>query len=96
MTTAAQLAAFLLLFVVTVVVLERLSRGAMRFNAQTARAAQVRVSLVGWRAGLCCALASVVLIAGFALPATQLALWVLRSTDSVDAQAFLSLVGNSF
>ncbi|MEM1154427.1 MAG: iron ABC transporter permease [Pseudomonadota bacterium] len=96
LTTAAQLAAFLLLFVVTVVVLERLSRGAMRFNAQNARAAQVRVSLVGWRARLCCALASAVVIAGFALPAAQLGLWVMRSTDSVDAQAFLSLVGNSF
>lgn len=96
LTTAAQLAAFLLLFVVTVLVLERLSRGVMRFETLNPRAAQARLPLGGWRAALGCGFCSAVVIVGFALPASQLALWALRSADGLDYQAFSSLIGNSF
>ena len=94
--TAAQLAAFLLLFVFALLVLERASRRNMRFHNATVRQQPPRLGLSGWR-GLCCFLmASLILLLGFLVPAGQLLWWATDHWRDVLDGTFLALVGNSF
>jgi iron(III) transport system permease protein len=96
LTTAAQLAAFLLLFVFGLFVAERASRRRMRFHHRGANGQPVRLQLRGASAWSACALLTLLVIAGFTLPALQLGLWLMeRWRQSLDA-AFLELIGNSF
>ena len=93
---AAQLASLLLLFVFLLVVLERISRRRMRFYNVGTRKHPTRIVLSGWRGMLCCALASVILLGGFLLPAGQLLAWAAANwQDTVDG-TFFALAGNSF
>jgi len=94
--TAAQLAAFLLLFVFVLFVLERWSRRRMRFHHASAQKHPSRIHLHGWRGGACFLLATSILILGFILPAGQLLLWAASNWQaSIDAD-FFALVVNSF
>jgi iron(III) transport system permease protein len=95
LTTAAQLSAMLLVFVLVLIVLERLSRARMRFHNTSARPAS-RIRLAGWRRWAATAALTTVVTIGFLLPALQLALWsAARWETAIDAD-FLSLVTNSF
>lgn len=94
--TAAQLAAFLLLFVFTLFLLEHYSRRRLRFHHNSARQQPRRIVLPGWRGGLACAIASAILLAGFLLPALQLGQWALERWADTDLAAFYRLVGSSF
>ncbi len=96
LTTAAQLASFLLLFVFALFALERASRGRMRFHHAGARRRVARVDLPGWRGGICSAIATTILAAGFILPAGQLLLWAIRQWSGQIDTSFLALAGNSF
>lgn len=95
LTTAAQLCAMLLVFILVLVTLERASRSRMRFHYRSARrAAPLRLS--GWQgAGASIAL-SLVMTAGFLLPTLQLLEWSLDRWRAIFDSAFLSLVYNSF
>ena len=93
---AAQLAAFLLLFVFVLLVLERFSRKRMRFHHSAARKRPTRIQLPGWRGLLCLLVATFILMAGFALPAGQLLAWALENWQAHVDRAFFVLVGNSF
>lgn len=94
--TAAQLAAFLLLFVFTLFILEKRSRARLRFHKSSARSFPARIPLRGWRAAASFAVALGILTAGFLLPATQLGFWAAGNHAGVLDTAFLQLVGNSF
>ncbi|HEY7776461.1 MAG TPA: iron ABC transporter permease, partial [Kineobactrum sp.] len=94
--TAAQLAAFLLLFVFTLLILERRSRQRLRFHKSAARDYPTRIALHGWRAGLSFTVALLILLAGFLLPAAQLAVWGANNYLQVFDGQFLQLVSNSF
>ncbi len=94
--TAAQLAAFLLLFVFTLFILERRSRARLRFHKSSARSFPARIPLRGWRAGVGFGISLGILTAGFLLPAAQLGVWAAGNHAGVLDQAFLQLVGNSF
>jgi iron(III) transport system permease protein len=94
--TAAQLSAFLLLFVFVLLVLERASRSRLRFHSATTRKKQPRLHLDGWQ-GLCCLLvAALILLLGFLLPAGQLLWWAADNWHDNFDGAFIALMGNSF
>ncbi len=94
--TAAQLAAFLLLFVFTLFVLERRSRARLRFHKNSARSHPARIHLRGWRAAASFSVALGILTAGFLLPAAQLGAWAAEHYSDALDRAFLQLIGNSF
>jgi iron(III) transport system permease protein len=94
--TAAQLAAFMLLFVFALIILERRSRNRLRFHKTSVRQCPNRIRLRGWRAGVGFGLALAILSAGFLLPAAQLASWALTHYQQGLDGAFLQLVRNSF
>ncbi|PLW82783.1 iron ABC transporter permease [Kineobactrum sediminis] len=94
--TAAQLAAFLLLFVFTLLILERRSRQRLRFHKTAVRDFPTRISLRGWRAALGFSVALMILLAGFLFPAAQLAVWGAANYLQIFDVRFLQLVSNSF
>jgi len=93
---AAKLAAILMIFVFTLIVIERWSRRRARYHHPTYRYRELpQYRLRGWRAGLAFTACFLPLLAGFLLPAWQLALWALDTwRDMVDA-SFLQLALNS-
>ncbi|KZX56815.1 iron ABC transporter permease [Halioglobus sp. HI00S01] len=95
LTTAAQLASFLLLFVFALFALERLSRSRLRYHQRTAQRAPRRIALTGWRGVGCTVFAASVVVLGFALPAGRLLGWVVNTwRDALDS-TFLSLALSS-
>ncbi|GAB3270690.1 ABC transporter permease [Parahaliea aestuarii] len=94
--TAAQLAAFLLLFVFSLFLLEQLSRRRLRFHHNSARQQPRRIPLRGWRGLLACAVASLILAAGFVLPALQLGSWAIERWAETDLALFWQLIRSSF
>ncbi|MFM2044201.1 MAG: hypothetical protein RLY86_2777 [Pseudomonadota bacterium] len=94
---AAQLAAVLLLFVATVMALERVSRGRARYHHSTGRYRPLpSFELRGIRAAgalLACALP---LLLGFIVPLLVLADLSLGGGDALFGPVFLRLAGNSF
>lgn len=94
--TAAQLAAFLLLFVFTLFVLERWSRKRMRYHHTSAQKQHSRIVLHGWRARACFLIPTTVITLGFVLPAGQLLLWAGANWRKNINSEFFALVGNSF
>ena len=94
--TAAQLAAFLLMFVIVLFVLERGSRRRMRYHHVSAQKQASRIRLHGWRSAACFLTASLILILGFVLPAGQLLLWAGSNWQENINADFFALVGNSF
>ncbi|MBA6411938.1 iron ABC transporter permease [Parahaliea sp. F7430] len=93
---AAQLAAFLLLFVFILFVLEQYSRRRMRFHHNSVQQKPTRIMLKGWRAGCAFLLALTIVTAGFLLPALQLASWASERLASTDVSGFMTLVTSSF
>ena len=95
LTTAAQLSALLLVFVLVLIVLERLSRARMRFHGTSSRRAS-RIRLSGWQRWGATAILTALVAVGFLLPALQLALWSAERWQTAVDAGFLSLVTNSF
>lgn len=94
---AAQLAAVLLGFVATLLLLERVSRGAARFHdsGRAGRSARryTLPSVAGWGVTLICALP---LAAGFIIPGAVLLTWALSEGDAQFGARFIGLAVNSF
>ncbi len=95
-TAAAQLAALLLLFVLTLLVFERLSRRQARFHHTGQRTQRPpRLPLRGrWRwlaTGACLT----PLLLGFLIPAGQLTVWAWRTAPQVVDHRFVELAMNS-
>lgn len=94
---AAQLAAVLLGFVATLLLLERVSRGAARFHDSGRAGGSARrytlPSVAGWGVTLICALP---LAAGFIIPGAVLLTWALSEGDAQFGARFIGLAVNSF
>lgn len=93
---AAQLAAILLLFVVVLMTLERYSRRQARYH-DSARNKQPlrRLKLAGWGSVATTLFCSLTLLAGFLLPAMQLASWALDTYKSMIDADFIRLFFNT-
>jgi iron(III) transport system permease protein len=93
---AAKLAAILLLFVFTLVVIERLSRKRAQYHHTTNRySALPQYRLSGYRALLAVCACLLPLCFGFLLPASQLGLWAFETYATMIDAAFIKLTINS-
>ena len=91
---AGQLGALLMLFVLALILVERLSRGAARAHHTTTRYRSLpRIPLRRARGLLALAFCAAPVMLGFAVPAGTLAAWSWHS--EVTADDFLTLAGNS-
>jgi iron(III) transport system permease protein len=94
---AAQLAAVLLSFVFILILLERWSRMRARFHHTSSRYSTLpRYRLRGWKAAAAVAACLIPVLLGFLVPAAQLAIWALRTTDQWLTPEFGQLVVNTF
>ncbi|MCP4789778.1 MAG: iron ABC transporter permease [Gammaproteobacteria bacterium] len=93
---AAQLAAVLLLFVVTLILVERWSRRRQTYHVKAQpRAIAATIVLVGWRGWLACFVCLIPVVFGFIIPAGQLLWWTLFEAH-VQWSSFWQLAWNSF
>ncbi|WP_038032636.1 MULTISPECIES: iron ABC transporter permease [unclassified Thioalkalivibrio] len=94
---AAQLSAVLLTFVFVLIVLERWSRARARFHHTSRRYSTLpRYQLRGWKGAAAFVGCLLPVLLGFLLPALQLGLWTVQTTDHWMNPAFGRLVFNSF
>lgn len=93
---AAQLAALLLLFVFTLIVLERWQRRRLRFHHNTTRGKAHRLRLSPARACISALFLLTIIVAGFLLPAGQLAYWATQHWQTNIDMQFVTLCLNSF
>ncbi len=94
--SAAQLSALLLVFVFTLMVLERWSRHRIRYHHTSARNKPTRIHLSGWRATTCFSGLFATVFFGFMLPAGQLFAWAAKKWHSNINSDFFWLILNSF
>ena len=95
-TAAAQLAALLLLFVLTLLILEQWSRRQARFHHTGQRSQRPpRLPLTGWRGRVATGACLLPLLFGFLIPAGQLLVWTWRTAPQMVDQRFLHLALNS-
>ena len=93
---AAKLASILLLFVFTLVVIERWSRKRAQYHHSSSRYSQLpQYRLRGYRAGLAFLACLLPLLFGFLLPAGQLLVWALQTYDRMVDASFLALTWHS-
>jgi iron(III) transport system permease protein len=92
---AAQLAACLLGFVMTLLVVERMSRGRARYSETFGRRRTERLKLTGIYAGLAQIACSIPVAIGFLFPALLLLRMALTAGDETLGFRFLILSGNS-
>jgi len=93
---AAQLAAILLLFVFVLLTLERYSRRKARYhNTSRGQRTLGRFRLKGWNKLAAILICFFMLLFGFLLPATQLAIWAIDTAAEVIDEQFFSLVMHS-
>ncbi len=94
---AAQLAALLMLFVFSLILLERWSRRQARFHHTTNRYQALPEQRLGrfnaWLAITACLLP---LLFGFLLPVAQLILWAIQTWEQMVDASFYTLAANSF
>lgn len=93
---AAKLAAILLCFIFTLVLIERWSRNNARYHHATNRYQNLpQYRLRGFSAGLAFVACLLPLFFGFLLPAAQLGIWAVDTFDSMVDASFLRLSLNS-
>jgi iron(III) transport system permease protein len=94
---AAQLAALLMLFIFVLIVLERWSRGARRYQHTGARYQVLpRYRLRAGRAATAWLACAVPVVLGFLIPALALALWTIDTAAQTVDLRFLTMAANSF
>ena len=94
---AAQLSAVLMLFVFSLIVLERWSRQRARFHHTTNRyQALPDVHLPPGRAWVATVACTIPLLLGFIVPVAQLVLWALDTWEEMVDASFVQLAFNSF
>lgn len=95
-TTAAQLSIILLLFVFSLILLERWSRKKSRFHHTSTKYSKIkRFQLHGTKSALATTACMLPLLFGFILPASQLINWTFNISEETIDTAFLKLAGNS-
>lgn len=96
-SAAAQLAATMLIFVAALLLAEQWSRRRARYHHTTNRFRPLpSYRLRGWRAALASLACLAVLVAGFLLPAAQLAVWTVETWQQTIDARFAGLAWNSF
>jgi len=94
--TAAQLSVVLLMFVFSLILLERYSRKRAKFHHTSDRYSQIkRFKLTGSRSILATVACALPLLLGFILPAAQLTSWTLFTSEETLDPAFLKLILNT-
>ena len=89
---AAKLASLLLLFVFTLVVVERLSRKQARYHHTSNKYSQLpEYRLSGYKAIVALVMCSLPVIFGFMLPAAQLGYWAIQTYEEMVDESFLTL-----
>ncbi|MFT5659370.1 MAG: iron(III) transport system permease protein [Gammaproteobacteria bacterium] len=89
---ASKLAAILLLFVFTLVVIERASRKRAKYHHTTNRYRQLpQYKLTGGKAFLACFGCLMPLLFGFIIPATQLCFWMVDTYEEMVDASFIKL-----
>jgi len=96
LNTAAQLAAFLLLFVFILMTIERASRVRMQFHTTSHRARSKRAELHGADSAMATGFCMLIVALGFLIPAMQLLSWAITSWKTALDDQFFSLLWNSF
>jgi iron(III) transport system permease protein len=94
--TAIRLSAILMVVVLMVLGLERLQRGAARYEESGGGRPVTRYPLRGLAAAGAVAFCIVPLLLGFVLPVAQLGLWSIRTAPDVVDWTFLRMALNSF
>jgi iron(III) transport system permease protein len=93
---AAKLAAILLIFVFTLILIERWSRKRAQYHHATYRYRNLpQYRLRGWRAFFAFCACFVPLFLGFLLPAYQLGVWAFATYDTMIDASFIQLTINS-
>lgn len=93
---AAQLASVLMLFVILLIVLERLARRGQRYHHTSSRLqALPRYRLTGLRAGLAAAACAIPILLGFVLPASVLVSYAIRFYEKTLEANYLEITLNS-
>jgi iron(III) transport system permease protein len=93
---AAQLAAVLLLFVVTLIMVERWSRRRQAYHVKAQSSGGfTTIKLVGWRGWLACSVCLIPVVLGFVIPALQLLWWTVFEAH-VQWSSFWQLAWNTF
>ncbi len=93
---AAQLSMVLLLFVLSLILLEQWSRRQARYHHTSTRySALTRSKLRGWKAAAALLYCLLPVTIGFLIPLIQLCIWSVQTWDLIDKSAFLTLFLNS-
>ncbi|TQV86647.1 ABC transporter permease [Aliikangiella coralliicola] len=94
---AAQLSAFMLLFVILLVYLERRSRKQSQYYHTSSKYSQINpIKLKGAGAALACSLCGTLVLLGFIIPVYFLISWAVATFSSVIDEEFLLLIWHSF
>lgn len=94
---SAKLAAMLMLFVLVIIVFERLLRGKKQYNSSSKQSRPLsKISLKGHKAFFAFIFCFIPIFLGFLLPFIQMTIWSFRYFTDVVDEHFLSLMWNSF
>ena len=96
-TSAAKMAALLLLFVFVLIVMERVSRNKAQYHNSSGKLTRFsEYRLQGFKAWGAFAICVIPIFLGFFLPAAQLSLWAMETWSDMVDDRFFALIRNSF
>jgi len=96
-TSAAKMAALLLLFVFVLIVMERVSRNKAQYHNSSGKLTRFsEYRLQGFKAWGAFAICAIPIFLGFFLPAAQLSLWAMETWSEMVDDRFFELIRNSF
>jgi len=94
---AAQIASFMLIFVVILITLERISRTKQKqFNSADRFKTIERYELLGWRRNLASLVCLLPFVVGFAIPFLLLSKYAYENFETSWSDEFMTIAGNSF
>ena len=98
LNAAIRLAICLMIFSLVLVLMERLLRGRMKFSGNfSGKTVDIsRIKLTGGKAALAFTVCFLPLLLGFIVPALQLLVWAIKTSDKSLHQNFSELIYNSF
>ena len=96
-SASAKMAALLLFFVLSLIILERISRKKAQYHNSSGEPTSFsEYELKGFKALLAFACCSIPVFLGFLLPATQLIIWAMQTWKDMVDDRFVDLIRNSF
>ncbi len=96
-TSAAKLAALLMLFVFALIIMERVSRNKAQYHNSSGKLTRFsEYRLQGFKAWGAFTICAIPIFLGFFLPAAQLSLWAMETWSEMVDDRFFELIRNSF